>query len=354
MYTQQLTFTRIIAAILIVAYHFGRNNFPFNTQPLFPFVSQAYNLVSYFFILSGFVMVIAYSKVEKINYYTFQVKRVARILPLLFLSAFMTILISTIAGHKGGITEYLLALFGIQSWVPGYSLIFNFPSWAIGVELFFYLLFPLLYNHIYSKTPTKVLVPIIVVIWLITQIVLHLWFPSSLNSGRNTNIYDFMLYGPVMHFNEFLIGNMIGMVYIKIYQKRTGNYSLLLIMLTALLFIAFRYHPMGWIYHNGLLAVVFAPLILFLSLDKGIISKVFLLKPLVYLGNLSYAFYILQVPVFKFSNFLLLRLNIGGVVDRVNIGLILLFLISILSYEKIEKPAREWILKWGNRGSIGC
>ena len=51
----QLTFTRFIAAFLIVGYHFGKIVYPFSIQVLKPLVANLNVLVSYFFILSGFV-----------------------------------------------------------------------------------------------------------------------------------------------------------------------------------------------------------------------------------------------------------------------------------------------------------
>ena len=57
---EQLTFTRFLAAIPIVLFHYSREIFPFNTPALNFWVVNANMGVSYFFILSGFVMAIAY------------------------------------------------------------------------------------------------------------------------------------------------------------------------------------------------------------------------------------------------------------------------------------------------------
>ncbi|MDW5290748.1 hypothetical protein [Formosa sp. PL04] len=57
---EQITFTRFLAAISIVIFHHGKNIFPFNQEGVSFIIKQANIGVSYFFILSGFVMVIAY------------------------------------------------------------------------------------------------------------------------------------------------------------------------------------------------------------------------------------------------------------------------------------------------------
>jgi hypothetical protein len=67
---EQLTFTRFIAAVAVVIFHFGREVFPFQHPILQPLVLSANIGVSYFFILSGFVMIIAYNKQPNIDLQT--------------------------------------------------------------------------------------------------------------------------------------------------------------------------------------------------------------------------------------------------------------------------------------------
>lgn len=58
----QLSFTRFIGAIFVLAFHYGNNVFPFNGYIFSIIVKQAPSVVGYFFVLSGFVMIIAYNK----------------------------------------------------------------------------------------------------------------------------------------------------------------------------------------------------------------------------------------------------------------------------------------------------
>jgi peptidoglycan/LPS O-acetylase OafA/YrhL len=82
----QLTFTRFIAAISIVVFHYGRNVFPFDMDGIKFLFRQANVGVSYFFILSGFIMVIAYGNRGKIEYVDYLKRRFARIYPVYFLA----------------------------------------------------------------------------------------------------------------------------------------------------------------------------------------------------------------------------------------------------------------------------
>ena len=53
MRADQLTFTRFIAAVSIVVFHFGKGAFPFNLFPLNVLFQRAELAVSYFFVHLG-------------------------------------------------------------------------------------------------------------------------------------------------------------------------------------------------------------------------------------------------------------------------------------------------------------
>ena len=145
---EQLTFTRFLAALSILIFHYGQGIEIFYNQYTTFIFEQANVGVSYFFILSGFVMIIAYGNKEKIIFWDFLKNRLARIYPIYFL-AIILILISKLL--KENTSDLILNLLMIQSWVPSKALTVNFPGWSLSVELFFYALFPFLLNYVYSK-----------------------------------------------------------------------------------------------------------------------------------------------------------------------------------------------------------
>src|ERR1700754_1373119 len=87
----QLTFTRFLAALAIVVYHAKASVWPFNMAGLYSVFSKANSGVSYFFILSGFVMIIAYGSREqdRIDAREYYVNRLARIYPVYLLALAM-------------------------------------------------------------------------------------------------------------------------------------------------------------------------------------------------------------------------------------------------------------------------
>ena len=75
----QITFTRFIAAMAIVISHFNKDLFLYKIDYISNIFLKANVGVSYFFILSGFIMIVAYHRKGKIAYLDYYRNRFARI-----------------------------------------------------------------------------------------------------------------------------------------------------------------------------------------------------------------------------------------------------------------------------------
>jgi len=290
--------------------------------------------VSYFFILSGFIMIIAYHKKEKIEYIDYYKNRFARIYPLYVLGLLLYLVTRF---SKFNILDGFLYLFGLQSWIPGKAMILNFPGWSISVEFLFYLLFPLLYNHFYSKKNKTIWVAA-GVIWIVSQVFSHLYEASPSYKGPHTESHEFLYYFPLVHINEFLVGNLAGIFFVRNFKQK--NYDIPVILIFTAILLAMIFVPL--FYHNGLMAVLFIPLIILISGNNGFLTKLFSLKPLEYLGEASYAVYITHIPVL----YILREVLRTYYLDSDTIFLIyipVLILTSILFYQFIEKPLRDYL-----------
>ena len=336
MRVEQLTFTRFLAAIFIVIYHFGEEIFPFSKPPIAILVAQANLYVSYFFVLSGFVMIVAYSNKEHIDTAEYYKKRFARIYPV-YLLAIIALIAFMAAIHEYHFGGLLSNLFLVQAWIPSQSTAFNGPGWSLSVEMVFYLIFPWLFNYIYKKKNIKMLVGMIIAIWLVTQIFFTLYFPDRPD--------DYLSFCPLMHINEFLMGNLAGLLFVWKLQQRKANYDWHIVILMALLVLALKFHPVFINYHDGILVVLYVPLIIALSLNTGVLTTVFKMKPLVYLGEISYSIYILQVPVYYWCIATLHHFHFTFNLIGFTLFLGVLILASSVSYQYIEIPLREKIKK---------
>lgn len=332
----QITFTRFLAAMAIVISHFNKDLFLYNIDYISNIFLRANVGVSYFFILSGFIMIVAYHKKDRIGYFDYYKNRFARIYPLYVLGLLLYLVTRY---YNFSIYKGFLYLFGLQSWVPGEAMILNFPGWSISVEFLFYLIFPLLYNYFYSKGNKSIWI-VTISIWIITQVFCNLYADSSYYQGPHAESHELLYYFPLMHINEFLVGNLAGLYFVR--NSGQKNYDIPVIIIFAAILISLIFVPL--FYHNGLMAILFIPLIILISRNNGMLTKLFSLKPLEYLGEASYAVYITHIPILYILREILKEyyLDINTIFG---IYIIVLIMTSILFYQFIEKPLRDYLKK---------
>ncbi len=353
MQLDQITFTRFIAAITVVFFHYGQSVFPASVPFLFENITAGPIAVGYFYVLSGFIMAIAYYQIDinqrdKFNKVKYWIARFARIYPVYLVA----LLIIAAAKFKtlGQDWETLpLHLFLLQSWIPGYPITLNTPGWSLSVEALFYLCFPFLLFWIY-KRGLKSLVVFSIALWVITQIVLLYKLNSPSYVAKNL-VHDFIYYNPLMHINQFVLGLVVG-VYLKTNKLNTNhsNSGMWLLISFIIMFLLIWGRPhlesvLGFklAFTNGLLAPVFLAIIVFLAKHKGFITKLFSLPLLVLLGEASYSLYILQKPVYGIYDKLVIpRIPLSETM-HFYIFLLVLIIISIVSYKLLETPMRKLI-----------
>lgn len=346
---EQLTFIRFIAAIAVVIHHFGLKVFPFSTPILHELFKQGDLGVSFFFFLSGFVMIIAYQNKKKINALNYLKNRFARIYPVFFLAAIL-LFVNKILSADGymNFKGFLLHLSMLHAWIPGYQLSYNIASWTLSVELFFYIIFPILFNAFYSKKhlDLKKTLTIIFGTWLVTQIILVVLKPNFLFDFQGSSfLYNEVLrLFPLMHLNQFLVGNIFGLLFLKYGVNAVKNYDFQIIALTVLLLIILLFNP-GFNLFGGLILIVFAPLVYLMACNNGMLTKMGNYKALVFLGEISYGIYILQYPVHYLCNYFFTKLGLDAINEgfKFTVMLVVLILFSAFSYLYIEKPMRDKI-----------
>ncbi|SHE69712.1 Peptidoglycan/LPS O-acetylase OafA/YrhL, contains acyltransferase and SGNH-hydrolase domains [Chryseobacterium takakiae] len=322
----------------IVISHFNKDLFLYKIRFISDIFLRANVGVSYFFILSGFIMIIAYHKKEKIGYLDFYRNRVARIYPLYIVGLLLYFFTrySDISFYKS-----FLYLLGIQSWIPGKALILNFPGWSISVEFLFYLVFPWLYNYLYSKGNKSIWI-IAVLIWIGTQVFSNLYVHSPAYKGPHTESHEFSHYFPLWHINEFLIGNIAGLLFVK--NRKEKNYDLAVVVFFMAILLSLIFIPLN--FHNGLMAVFFVPVIYLISCNNGLITKIFAIKPLEFLGEISYAVYIIHIPVlYIVRSFLWDYFQMSESNTLFWIYMPVLMIVSAALYQFVEKPMRDYLRK---------
>lgn len=350
----QLTFTRYIAALTVIFFHFGNEAFPANIKWLHPVITAGPVAVCYFFALSGFIMAVAYYAPNRptkspFNRWKYWFARVARIYPI-YAIALLMIIAANLQGEGKDPVTIFLSLTMLQAWIPGYAMTLNSPGWSLSVQFFFYLLFPLLLTRVRKHKLDNL--PIIgIVLWVITQIV-QIWLHNLPVYDPETRLHEFIYYFPLMHVNTFILGFIVGVYFGDGKLNSLANrWNVILLLVTTILIILMLAYEntletmLGFLidYHNGLIAPLFLAFIVLLSFHKGWTTRLLCSPFLILLGESSYSLYILQRPIY-------------GVYDR-TIGqwlkfnpnihfyffVLLLTIVAIVSFKYIETPSRNFL-----------
>ncbi|MCU1589897.1 MAG: acyltransferase [Frankiales bacterium] len=138
-----LTGWRAVAAVIVFGDHALGVVSQSRLSPLRHLFGQGQAALSFFFILSGFVLV--WSRHEKDSHRRYFQRRIARIVPNHWLGWALSIPVIVLVEH-GRVSPgpAVTNLFLVQSWVPSVRYYFSMdaPSWSLAVEAVFYALLP--------------------------------------------------------------------------------------------------------------------------------------------------------------------------------------------------------------------
>ncbi len=344
---EQLTFFRFLAAAIVVIFHYGKN-----TTGLTGAITSGPEMVTFFFVLSGFVMGIAYLK-RDIPLRGYLWARVSRILPV-YLLALMMVVISYVISHKEiDLVSLLLNLTLLQSWISPYPLSLNGPGWSLSVEAFFYISFPfILYSIKKYSLSFKHIALYALASWVVTHIITTVALNSGFYGGVPSYSHDKIFYFPLTHLCSFLFGISGAMWILKTKHTAYKKNIILLLVLVAFTTIIIILNNKGFIisqlglklaFGSSLLAPFFLLFIVSITLCRSKIINIFSIYPLVLLGEASYSLYILQVPIHSIYNkYISTVLSLEASIDFY-VFFIFLTLISILSFLLFEKPANRFL-----------
>ncbi len=371
-----LTPMRGIAALLVILYHLD-SLLRFTHSGLLlrgtGIVARGYLWVDFFFVLSGFILTHVYGRRFNGKLQWREVKdylsaRFARIYPLHFFALSLTVLLDVLiyskmpaeAGGGGMAAIYdpkvlpfhflLLISFGLT------GMTWNIPAWSIGAEWWTYLLALPLFRPLNRGVSKRTyLVPLFCSAGL--------WVLISLHPPHNLDItFD---YGLLRCLPEFTIGVCLYQFY------RSGGCERRLAsdraFFAALLLTGFVLHfpvpgllspsveapppPLTPLF-DALSPLVFAGLILCAAHNSSGAARFLNTRPLQFLGEISYSFYLMQGTAFTFF-FIGINVLRGGrpagtvgglpLLGLVTATILFNLLLSSATYRWIEKPARGWL-----------
>jgi peptidoglycan/LPS O-acetylase OafA/YrhL len=288
-----LSLFRIFAAILVINFHYAK---PFDLPD---FLMAGQQMVTFFFVLSGFVLHYSYYDKQNIDYFKFVTSRIEKLAPLYFIGLiFILLLYYFTKRHIDYMALWLNFLFS-QSIFPTYCLSFNFPAWFVSTQVFLYLLFlPILKFSNYRSPKSFTLIAIGV--WFLTQILLSVMQSAHFNISPKI-INDFIFYHPISHLGSFLLGIAVSKIFLSSAKSQNSVWKFLVAIIVVLFFLEFHkifnsFFGFTLFVGSSLLAPLFACFIMVCA--KYANFEVFSHKIIASLGDSSYAIYILHAPIY--------------------------------------------------------
>ena len=360
-----LTPLRGIAALMVAIFHFDAVVANFVNPQQSMLIAKCFLMVDLFFIMSGFIMMHVYgdkfsAAINKADLLKFIGARFARVYPLHFFTLLIWVALfyalnqppSPITNPMAIPTHVLLLhSFGIHN-----IFTWNVPSWSISAEWWAYIIFPLLV--LFLARFKNIAVIILSIFSLVAYIAIMYYLPRvnlfvpNLPAPHNLDVtYN---YGYLRGFAGFIAGMIC---YLLFKQQQIIDFLRRDIISFTTIFITILLFHFGV---NDLMIIpIFMLLVINIAANQGALYKTFQFKPLQYLGEISYSIYLVHgfvmfyfaIPIIEKLGYVYkqgpgsLRLSFITGLGYCTLYVLLVILLSTISFYTIEKPCRDWLNK---------
>ena len=211
----------------------------------------------------------------------------------------------------------------------------NNVSWSISTEFFFYLMFPFFVIWLHKFPKLKYILLLIIPIIIIAEP----YFKTDLKLEKGIFYIN-----PIVRSFDFILGILTCQLYRKVKDTNISFSKGTLIELGSLLLLGifFYFHnDVARVFRYGIYYwIPMVAIVLVFAMQKGLFSKILQNKGLIYLGEISFAFYMIHMIVIKYGNQYLPKLNDFS---KIGIYFIVALILSALIFEYFEKPVARWI-----------
>jgi len=350
-----LTGLRCFAAVNIVFFHFSD---PRRFGILAPVVNSGYTSVSYFILLSGFVLAYNYAeraRAGELDKVRFWEARFTRLYPIYLLSLLLSWhMVAVEYGahtHRMFWTGMILSPLLLQGWVPQVATFLNTPAWTISAESFYYFLFPWMARW---KRPERIRPHLMKLagVWMVGLVPGTLYMVLNPDGIARPDRWSWgpwlqaLKYTPLPHLASFVFGVLLAGL-----DGMMARASRLRLLVGVGGFAAtFGILSLGpkvpyALAHDGLFMPLFGCIVLGLA-GENWLSYAFSWRPLVFVGEASYCLYLLHFTLWNVihQSHVLNRLGLSRYDPW--ISYLILIGLAVLALHLVEKPAQRQLRKW--------
>jgi peptidoglycan/LPS O-acetylase OafA/YrhL len=348
-----LTGFRFFAALHVVCFH---NLYLFGDLKGLPtfllkFIQAGEAAVSFFFILSGFILTHVYKQklVTTKERSEYLISRVAKLYPLYFFGMlldfprvihyFITTNEVSIALLKASVSAVAYLLM-IQSWIPPLATTWNPPAWSLSCEIFFYIVFIFaMKTFLISENRLRD-----ILVCYVTPLLVFGFCTQIVDTNSPFFSLSWRVF-PLLRILEFFIGiSLYGFVGSKgklAHWVRDKSSFVFWTALTTSVGLTYFYNTSvdGKIFSQLLLVPLFCAIIISASYDEIFLKHIFTNPITYYLGLCSYAIYILHQPIKNYLSWTEPSLTLGSVYFVALLGL------CCLAHQFVESPLQKIISK---------
>jgi peptidoglycan/LPS O-acetylase OafA/YrhL len=336
--------------------------------------------VSLFFVLSGCLLSLPFwnsfinaSKIPNLRFYA--INRAARIMPAFWFNlVFCTVIAIWLFDQNINWWRFISGLLFINSY--HYSSFFpaelNGPLWSIGLEIWCYLLLPIVLYIIIKNTKRISLAVVGMIFWITTLQFLNPWIISSFMTGDKLKGWQYGLTGGAKQwlpywnigsfFTQFLCGSLAALIILAlrssgISKSRVFDLSTVIFAMVAILLVANRLVPGApdsftkQPYLAPFYAVLMAGVLVSASLSKHI-HKLLDNKFFKWIAKLSFSIYLWHVFIIEIIERRFVEkyvyYGLTDSLDWVLISTIVMLssiLIAAISWRFLESPVLKYARK---------
>ena len=348
-YQPKIDGLRAIAVLSVVFYHLKISYF-----------DGGFIGVDIFFVISGYLItsiILSDKKRGTFNFKNFLIKRIKRLLPaIVFVSllaicfGFLILSPDDLINFSRSIITSIFFVSNILYWTESnyFNQISEFKpflhTWSLGVEMSFYLIWPLILIFLIKLLKQKQIIFFIIITSILSLIFIEyiytkgLVFETDLFKGffYGKYISDTLFYNAPFRLFEFFFGCILCFIPKKQYSDLTNQSFFILgliLIFCSILILNYKSKIPGI---SLIPAMIGTSFIIFFN-EKSFFNKILNNKIMIGIGLISYSLYLIHWPLISLYKYY----NLGALefYDKIII-LILSFFISILMYFFIEKPWR--------------